>query len=184
MASARTTSFFGEQKPRRSGIWHSANARITRSPVPVIRAVRCQHWTVDTEGAVSRRSAASVPEVTAVGGTRFDEKPGVEYWNSKEGPGRASARSYIPEKAWNDTDVKGTLAASGGGTSALYPKPVWQTAPGVPNGNMRHVPDISFTASWFHDPYMVFIDGVIKGGGGTSGWHALLRRWSPCSISM
>jgi subtilase family serine protease len=129
----------------------------------------CQHWTVDTEGrSISAIVSASVPEVTAVGGTRFDEKPGVEYWNSKEGPGKASARSYIPEKAWNDTDVKGTLAASGGGTSALYPKPVWQTAPGVPNGNMRHVPDISFTASWFHDPYMVFIDGVIKAGGGTS----------------
>ena len=41
----------------------------------------------------------SIPEVTAVGGTRFNEGSG-QYWNATNGSDGGSARSYIPEVAW------------------------------------------------------------------------------------
>src|ERR1019366_6468646 len=75
---------------------------------------------------------ASVPEVTAVGGTEFNEG-GLNYWSGANGLYGGSALSYIPETAWNDTAASGGLAASGGGVSAVYKRPSWQTRPGVPN---------------------------------------------------
>ena len=57
----------------------------------------------------------------------------------------ASARSYIPEVAWNESgSVSGGsgLWATGGGVSTVYAKPGWQVAPGVPNDNRRDVPDV------------------------------------------
>ncbi len=47
---------------------------------------------------------ASVPEVTAVGGTEFNEGS-VSYWSGSNGLYGGSALSYIPEMAWNDTAV-------------------------------------------------------------------------------
>ena len=41
---------------------------------------------------------ASLPEVTAVGGTEFDEGTG-NYWGGSSSP---FALSYIPEISWND----------------------------------------------------------------------------------
>jgi subtilase family serine protease len=114
---------------------------------------------------------ASVPEITAVGGTEFGEGS-LSYWNSSNGPTDGSALSYIPETAWNDTlaseALGGTIGASGGGLSSVYKKPAWQTGPGVPNDGARDVPDISLAASDAHDPYIVFSEGVAFGVGGTS----------------
>jgi len=110
---------------------------------------------------------ASVPEVTAVGGTAFNEGS-LGYWKSSNGAYGWSALSYIPERAWNDTAAGAGLAASGGGLSAVYKKPAWQTGPGVPNDGMRDVPDISLTASDAHDPYIVVAQGMAMGVGGTS----------------
>ena len=110
---------------------------------------------------------ASVPEVTAVGGTEFNEGS-LTYWNADNGPYGGSALSYIPEMAWNDTLANGSLAASGGGVSAVYTKPAWQTGAGVPNDGMRDVPDISLNASDAHDPYVVVSQGEAIGVGGTS----------------
>jgi subtilase family serine protease len=110
---------------------------------------------------------ASVPEVTAVGGTEFNEGS-LSYWSSSNGAYGGSALSYIPEKAWNDTAAGAGLAASGGGLSAVYKKPAWQTGPGVPNDGMRDVPDVSLTASDAHDPYIVITQGLAIGVGGTS----------------
>jgi subtilase family serine protease len=45
---------------------------------------------------------ASIPEVTTVGGTEFNEGNGI-YSTSKSGTNGGSALSYIPEMAWNDT---------------------------------------------------------------------------------
>lgn len=87
-----------------------------------------------------------------------------------------SAKSYIPEMAWNDSDVTGngpvldtTLAASGGGASTAFTKPTWQVGPGVPNDNARDVPDVSMTASANHDGYIIFCSNTGSGcpsGGG------------------
>ena len=110
---------------------------------------------------------ASVPEVTAVGGTEFNEGSG-NYWSGGNGLYGGSALSYIPEMAWNDTLASGALASSGGGPSAYYKKPAWQTGPGVPNDGARDVPDVSLTAANAHDPYLIVTGGEVGGVGGTS----------------
>ena len=98
---------------------------------------------------------ASIPEVTGVGGTEFDEGIGT-WWSVSSGPNLGSALGYISEKAWNDTAAAGQLSASGGGPSAHFSKPSWQAGLGVPADGMRDVPDVSLTASPFHDPYNIF----------------------------
>ncbi len=114
---------------------------------------------------------ASVPEITAVGGTEFAEGSGA-YWNPGNGFYGGSAVSYIPETSWNDTlasiNAGGGIAASGGGLSAIYGKPAWQTGPGVPADGMRDLPDVSLAAADAHDPYMVVTEGALIGVGGTS----------------
>jgi subtilase family serine protease len=97
---------------------------------------------------------ASLPYVTGVGGTEFNEGTGM-YWDAANNSNNGSARSYIPETTWNDTSNTGNLAAGGGGASKLFTKPVWQTGTGVPNDNARHVPDLSVNASPAHDGYLV-----------------------------
>jgi uncharacterized protein (TIGR03437 family) len=109
---------------------------------------------------------ASYPEVTAVGGTQFNESGG-QYWRSSNSATGASAISYIPEMAWNETGAGGLLA-SGGGPSIFFSKPAWQTGPGVPSDNARDVPDISFSAAGNHDPYMVVNSNGQRVTGGTS----------------
>jgi uncharacterized protein (TIGR03437 family) len=76
--------------------------------------------------------------------------------------------SYIPETAWDDAIATNTLEAGGGGASVLFSKPSWQAGPGVPNDNARDVPDVAFTASAAHDPYMIEYMGLIYLTGGTS----------------
>jgi uncharacterized protein (TIGR03437 family) len=105
---------------------------------------------------------ASVPEVTGVGGTTFTDVA-AGYWNLNNNPVTdASALGYIPEVAWNDTAVAGQLNASGGGASALYPKPSWQTGLGVPNDGARDVPDLAFAASPNHDGYVYVYQGAVQ----------------------
>jgi len=109
----------------------------------------------------------SLPEVTSVGGTEFVDAGGT-YWNSTNNANGASALSYIPETTWNDSVADGTPSASGGGASVLFTKPSWQTAPGVPGDNARHVPDVSLSASADHDGYLVYTGGSLQIYGGTS----------------
>ena len=114
---------------------------------------------------------ASVPEITAVGGTEFSEGAKA-YWSANNGLYGGSALSYIPEIAWNDTVASegagGGIAASGGGMSAVYTKPAWQTGPGVPSDGARDVPDIALNAAIAHDSYVIVSEGSVFGVGGTS----------------
>jgi uncharacterized protein (TIGR03437 family) len=98
---------------------------------------------------------ASIPQVTGVGGTQFNEGTGA-YWSATNTASNASALSYIPEVAWNTTVLDGTPSASGGGASIYFSKPSWQTGEGVPNDGARDVPDVSISASDDHDPYLIF----------------------------
>ena len=107
---------------------------------------------------------ASIPTVTAVGGTTFSAdstnsaNPSVAtaYWAGSTNDTNPSALAYIPETSWNDTaTTTPSIAATGGGVSTFFTKPVWQTGPGVPNDGQRDVPDISFTASAEHDGYLI-----------------------------
>jgi uncharacterized protein (TIGR03437 family) len=111
---------------------------------------------------------ASIPEITAVGGTMFSESSGIgPYWNPTNGPNLGSALSYIPETAWNESSTSGGLAASGGGASVLFSKPPWQTGPGVPNDNARDVPDVALSAA-NHDGYYGVTGGLTVTYSGTS----------------
>jgi uncharacterized protein (TIGR03437 family) len=113
---------------------------------------------------------ASIPEITAVGGTMFNEGGG-SYWADTNGANLGSALSYIPETAWNESSTScppaGCLAASGGGASVLFSKPSWQTGPGVPNDNARYVPDVALSAAG-HDGYCGVTGGHNVAYSGTS----------------
>jgi len=138
---------------------------------------------------------ASIPEVTGVGGTEFNEGNGT-YFASKPGSNGGTALSYIPEVAWNDEKsildafygkcilCPVALSATGGGASVFWQKPSWQKGPGVPDDGARDVPDISLTASALHDAYVVVSEGNASGTGGTSastptfaGFLALLNQY-------
>ena len=110
---------------------------------------------------------ASIPEVTGVGGTEFQEGSG-KYWRTTNDATSASALSYIPEIAWNDSALRGSPSATGGGASIYFAKPAWQTGPGVPADNARHVPDVSLSASADQDGYLVVTGGGDFIFGGTS----------------
>jgi uncharacterized protein (TIGR03437 family) len=109
----------------------------------------------------------SIPEVTSMGGTQFNDQVG-SYWSATNTANSASALSYIPEQAWNDTALGGGLAATGGGASLVFPQPSWQTGPGVPSDGARHVPDLSLAASASHDGYYIYSGGSPQYVGGTS----------------
>jgi uncharacterized protein (TIGR03437 family) len=119
------------------------------------------------ESGLGVRFPASIPEVTAVGGTEFNEGTGT-YWNASNTANGASAISYIPEMVWNDATVLGALWAGGGGASIYFPKPAWQSGPGVPNDHARDLPDVAMAASFFHDGYNVYRNGGLVVTGGTS----------------
>jgi subtilase family serine protease len=114
---------------------------------------------------------AALPYVTGVGGTTFNEGAGT-FWSSTNNASNGSALSYIPETAWNDTAFEiangGSLAATGGGVSTLFTKPVWQVGAGVPNDGKRDVPDISLAASFDHDGYLICSQGRCVNGFGDS----------------
>jgi uncharacterized protein (TIGR03437 family) len=110
---------------------------------------------------------ASLPEVTAVGGTEFSDDSG-SYWALGNTASRASALSYIPERVWNDSALLNRIDGGGGGASAVYPKPVWQTGPGVPADGFRDLPDVSFSSSGSHDGYEIVSGGLLYIAGGTS----------------
>jgi uncharacterized protein (TIGR03437 family) len=116
------------------------------------------------QNGLSVDSPASLPEVTGMGGTTFDEQ-GDPYWNSSNSANGASALSYIPERVWNDSLIEGQLAGGGGGASIMFPRPSWQTGPGVPKDGARHTPDLSLSASAQHDGYFVYSGGVAYFGG-------------------
>ena len=116
-----------------------------------------------TTGGASVEIPASLPEVTGIGGTEFVEGNGrcnflrcLPYWNTANDANGGSAVSYIPETAWNDTALRGSPAASGGGASVFFPKPSWQAGPGVPADGKRDVPDIAFAASPEHDAFLIY----------------------------
>jgi subtilase family serine protease len=100
---------------------------------------------------------------TCVGGTEFaDFTNPTQYWNSSNDPTtNGSAKSYIPEGAWNEpgTDGNTQVAGTGGGVSGFIATPTWQTGTGVPTARAgRYTPDIAFTAAG-HDGYFACVAG-------------------------
>ncbi|MDE3196450.1 MAG: Ig-like domain repeat protein [Acidobacteriota bacterium] len=127
-------------------------------------------WTAPTPQAqhgLTVSFPSSLPEVTSVGGTEFNEAGGL-YWSVNNSANDASALSYIPERVWNDSFLQNGLIGGGGGASAVYAKPSWQTGPGVPGDGARDLPDVSFAASADHDGYQILYQGQVYIVGGTS----------------
>jgi kumamolisin len=88
---------------------------------------------------------ASSPHVAGCGGTKIT----------------APANAITDEVVWNDPGG----GATGGGVSALFPTPTWQTA--VVSGGKRGVPDVAGDASPLSG-YVVRVDGQQAVIGGTS----------------
>jgi pseudomonalisin len=111
----------------------------------------------------------STPYSVCVGGNEFNDRSNPTlYWSPSNSSGtQASALSYIPEVAWNESGPGEGLWASGGGVSALYAKPSWQAGTGVPADGKRDVPDVALTAAG-HDGYIIEQEGGLYVVGGTS----------------
>ncbi len=108
---------------------------------------------------------------TCVGGTEFnDASNGSTYWSATNGSNEASALSYIPEGAWNESTFSGGtsfVAGTGGGASIYTAKPSYQTGTGVPADGKRDLPDVSFPASG-HDGYFGCEADLTFSGGGSA----------------
>jgi hypothetical protein len=111
--------------------------------------------TTSASGGLSLWIPSSLPTVTALGGTELNDGSGGPWWSNANSTTYESALSYIPEIGWNDTALGGGLASGGGGASQFFTKPSWQTGTGVPSDGKRDVPDVSLTASWDHDAYVI-----------------------------
>jgi len=114
--------------------------------------------------------AASTPYNIAVGGTEFVETAALStYSNNATGADFSSTLGYIPEAAWNEGcdpmqmanetncaygNAKFKSLAGGGGASAVYAKPAWQTGPGIPADGARDVPDVAIAAASGRDDFV------------------------------
>lgn len=92
---------------------------------------------------------AADPHVTAVGGTGFSPT----YDNKGNDIGN------VPEHVWNDYPRGG---ASGGGRSAIFSKPSYQTA-GTPADGTRDLPDVALIASPYNPGALTVIDASCVG---------------------
>ena len=107
---------------------------------------------------------ASSAYVTGVGGTEFPTADlTTTYFTASTGTDViSSAKSYIPEQAWNDNAAVYALFTSGqitsftpssggGGVSIYEPRPTWQAGTiggvAIPSGSFRLVPDVSLDSS-------------------------------------
>jgi kumamolisin len=101
---------------------------------------------------------SSSPFVLSVGGTTIPTKGETK-----------------PDIVWKEGD--GLRAdnggSTGGGVSAVFPRPAWQQGikiapinPGAITG--RCVPDLAVNADWNASPYLLFVDGKPQPNGGTS----------------
>jgi hypothetical protein len=144
-------------------------------------AAECDGGASLATGGLAVSFPASSPEVTGVGGTAIPYAdliaPGAAtYWNTSNGTDLVSAKSYIPETAWNEDEelassfgntqlywqTSGYIISEGGGgvsncalqnaTTCLagFVVPAWQSGlvfPTKPPTTGRYSPDVSLLAS-------------------------------------
>jgi subtilase family serine protease len=119
---------------------------------------------------------ADSPYVTAVGGTQMAAgtfAPGSsQYWATASNIDSVSSLlSYVPEVVWNEGSTFHDIVAGGGGASSYFPRPAWQnSAPGIPSGTFRLLPDIALQSSvdspgflvCSDDPNLIYAQGHIS----------------------
>jgi len=100
----------------------------------------------------------SSPNVLSVGGTTIPVKDGTG-----------------PDVAWFEGDGlrSDNGGSTGGGVSAVFQRPTWQSAIAIQSVNPgsivgRCVPDVAANADWDASPYLLVVDGAPQGNGGTS----------------
>jgi hypothetical protein len=108
---------------------------------------------------------ASAPNVTAVGGTAFASGSSGEYWSRANNAAGGSALGYVPEIGWSNTSE---VLGGGGGVSALFSKPGFQSEfePSITSG--RLVPDVALASATAPVPYIIIFGGSKTLVGGTS----------------
>lgn len=97
---------------------------------------------------------ASDPDVVGAGGTQLTLN---------------ADSTYNSETAWSAglPDCFGNDGGSGGGCSALFSAPAYQTNEPCGSGS-RAVPDLSLNADWFNTPQNTYVEGMWYPNGGTS----------------
>jgi subtilase family serine protease len=116
------------------------------------------------EQALSVEFPASSPNVTAVGGTQMAAGTFASgtssYWaNASITDLTDSLLSYVPEVVWNEDSATNGISAGGGGTSAYFPRPGWQSGvPGISSGAYRLLPDLSLQSSIASPGYLLCLD--------------------------
>jgi hypothetical protein len=112
-----------------------------------------QGATLAQQQALSVGFPASSPYITAVGGTQMATGTFTagdnSYWASATNSDTASSLlSYVPEVVWNEGSASKGIIAGGGGTSAYFPRPTWQSGVrGITSGTYRLVPDVALQSS-------------------------------------
>jgi len=120
--------------------------------------------TLAQQQALSVSYPADSPYVTAVGGTQMAAgtfgSGSNAYWSSASSVDTVSSLlSYVPEVVWNEGSVAHGIVAGGGGASTYYPRPAWQSsAPGIPSGAYRLLPDIALQSSIGSPGFLVCSD--------------------------
>src|ERR1019366_9485482 len=104
---------------------------------------------VDTclKGVPNVNEMSADPNVTSVGGTEF-----TPVYN-----GSGNDVGSVAESVWNDSGA-GTPGAGGGGASAYFSEPSYQTPPLTPSDGKRDVPDIAMAASCYHPGFYADMD--------------------------
>jgi subtilase family serine protease len=123
-----------------------------------------QGVTTAQQQALAVNFPASSPYVTAVGGTQM--APGTftaganSYWSGAANfDSTSSLLSYVPEVVWNESSAALGIAASGGGASAVFPRPAWQTGvPGIAGGATRLLPDLALQSSVQNPGFLICTD--------------------------
>ncbi len=150
-------------------LFQQANAQgiTVVAPTGDAGATDCDYATSVASSGLAVDFPASSPNVTAVGGSMFNEGAGTyatTYWNGNTSTDIVgSAKSYIPEAAWNESGSNG-LSAGGGGASNFFTKPTWQTGTGVPADSARDVPDVALNSASGHDGYLYCAQGFCTSG--------------------
>lgn len=121
-----------------------------------------------TDGHAHTDFPSSSPYVLSVGGTTIVSQTGAEgdiVW--KEGDGLRADNG----------------GSTGGGVSAVFPRPDWQANVNIQSVNPgaivgRCIPDVAANADWTASPYLLVVDGKAEPNGGTSAatplWASLI----------